>query len=45
MGLVEDLTAVLKPLKTVTTLVTTESTPSVSTILPLKTTAQVYGAQ
>ena len=36
VSLVEDLIAVLKPLKTVT--LSTESTPSVSMILPLKTT-------
>lgn len=38
VSLVEDIIEVLKPLKTVTTLKNTETTPSVSMILPLKTT-------
>lgn len=34
----EEIVAVLKPLKTITTLISTEATPSASMILPLKTT-------
>lgn len=35
----EEIVEVLKPLKTINTLISTEATPSASVILPLKTTA------